>query len=295
MNLIDAVHCLCSTTTRGAALGALLVLSACSGRAGEGTGTGGGAAAGGSAAGTGGSSGGGSSAELVGNVAVSNTCLESGACVGGALAQFFAGDAVEAGCERTTMGSCDVTRCGLSTAGVPWRFESAGTVTIAGTAAGALTLNFDGGYYQSVQSRLWDAGETLTFSAQGATVPAFSGRTVTAPGAPAVTSLSCDGGSCGTVSRAADFPIVWSAQAAELVVILTAVRTGGTQPDVVAACQFSTSPAQVPAAVMGLIPAQATLNLVTAAQNRNTFTAGAWTITARAQVLGPRGLLTPSN
>src|SRR5437762_997326 len=62
--------------------------------------------------------------------------------------------------------------------------DSAGAVTISGTAdGGTITLNpVDGGYTSySASDKLWNPGATLTFAAAGATVPAFSAKTVVAP------------------------------------------------------------------------------------------------------------------
>jgi hypothetical protein len=110
----------------------------------------------------------------------------------------------------------------------------------------------DGGYYDSwsFDERVWDGGEALALTATGDEVGAFS-TTLVAPAVSIPIAPTCVGGSCGTASRASDLAVSWSggAHSAQLVIMVSRRASDVRYIQ----CQITTSPAVVPAAVMGLI------------------------------------------
>jgi hypothetical protein len=89
--------------------------------------------------------------------------------------------------------------------------ESAGTITINDGSSALATLNFSdaGSYYASSSSLAWSAGDTLSISATGATVDAFSGS-VKVPSAVSGLSPALSSSSPPAVSASADLHISWT-------------------------------------------------------------------------------------
>lgn len=107
-----------------------------------------------------------------------------------------------------TIGPCKVQQCGSAPAGA----QSAGTITITGaTKPLSLVPGTDKQYVQQMSmTSLFNGGETITFAAAGADVPAFdvavttpTKATITAPAKPAAGVLLA-------VNRAQDFSVSWS-------------------------------------------------------------------------------------
>jgi hypothetical protein len=88
---------------------------------------------------------------------------------------------------------------------------SAGTITVTDTSrdAEAATLSFESPTdYQVAQGFMWSGGDTVSFSAAGATVPAFSGSLV---GTTAPTLLSPTLGVNGFfISASTDLTVTWT-------------------------------------------------------------------------------------
>ena len=172
-------------------------------------------------------------------------------CSVSAQAYFFDPPPERIDCTRTTLSSCVVLECEHSGVALPEPVaRNAGTVTIDGLLEGPLSVAFlDGGYPTAWRrTRGWHGGETLTVSASGGDVPAFSDVRLNAPGDIELTAPPCRAGHCGAFSRAADLPIAWKAPAGTgLHVTLSSTGVAGT---VHITCDFATSPAVIPAAAM---------------------------------------------
>lgn len=176
----------------------------------------GGNVAGGNAAGGAGGAGGGSGS--VGSIVVlQNSFTLPGlppSFVGVVQANFFSG--LPGTCPVTTVGGCEVTDCSpFVDAGVPdggLAGRNAGTLTFSGVLPdGGLRVSFsNGGYAASVNEQLFALGQRLRVEASGGEVPAFSAE-VTAPEGSMVTAPACVSANCGTVSKAADLEVRWTA------------------------------------------------------------------------------------
>jgi hypothetical protein len=221
-------------------------------------------------------------------------------CESGASAFFTRAMPAGAHCSSSTVGACTVQSCAPSDGGVSsGAQDSAGTLTLTGTDAGTLTLNFDAGYPNVVALiALWAGGETLTASATGATVPAFSGKTVLAPNPVTVTTPACNLGSCGTVDRSADFTLSWTGGAAtNVVATLSSTKSGAT--GTVITCTFTSSPGTVPTAALMQLGKSSDGYLdafSVSAINSTNFTAGSYAVTLRAvSSTNAGGSITTSN
>lgn len=114
-------------------------------------------------------------------------------------------------CVDTPIGECVThTSCKEDTSPVEW--VSAGTVKLQG-AAHVVTIAKGAGTYQpfwDMTASLYDGGEALTFSASGATAPAFSTK-LTAPSLLHVTSPAVpSNGERMPMSRSKDFVVQWA-------------------------------------------------------------------------------------
>jgi hypothetical protein len=275
------------------------------------TGTGGGSA-------TGGGSGGGSATGGSGNVGGGSGAMGGGAgttaktglvymnqtctmvammtyCGGYATATFAtAGFTGSAACQTTTMGNCHVTECLTGDGGINTMNESAGDVTIAGTLVdGGVKLTYSGTSYAQLPftGRAWQGGETLTLSTTGGTVPAISGKTVTAPSDIKVTAPTCAVANCGSLSRTADLNVTWTGSGNVDVIINSAKAS---QSELII-CSFSSSPGTVPASLMGKIIPSATgvtNSIAVSPESANTFNAGDYLVTFTAAGTGAVGTFT---
>jgi hypothetical protein len=117
----------------------------------------------------------------------------------------------QGGCTTTSSGACTLTECppANTDAGTPQPVTppTAGNITISGgKRTVTLSPKADGSYPTEVDSMkaLYAGGETLTVSAAGAQVPAFS-TTLTAPARIKVSTMPPT-----SITRSAGFPIAWS-------------------------------------------------------------------------------------
>jgi hypothetical protein len=289
-----------------------------SGTGGSGTGgsSGGGSAGGGSAGGgsaTGGGSGGGSSSTLkAGAISLVQSCTTvSGVgtfCGGGATAVFYTATGntgVQAGCTQSTQGSCNVTVCTPTDGGTgpTTTTDSAGDITITGTDAGTITLSYDAGYPTFIgMGQMWAGGETITAGAAGADVPAFSGKTVTAPNAITLMTPMCTLNmmtfmyDCGTIDRSMDYSVAWTGGASTTVVTsLTSVKSGNVTS---ISCKFTSSPGTIPAAALGMMGKTSdgyNTTLSINGINTTSFQAGNYSVNLTAENTGTTGSFTTSN
>jgi hypothetical protein len=267
-------------------------------------GSGGGVAgSGGGAAGSGGATGAGTQ---VGVIALSRLCLlDGGNCSNDGYTYFYA--SVDGGCVWTMVSGCQVFDCHYI--GIKPDYASAGVVTIDGTQFDGGPITFDdhgdGGYpnfasYFAIDPPpLWSGGETLTVTATGLTVPAFSGKTVRAPHDLSLTGPTCPGGWCGNFSRSQPFTVAWSGGAgSEATVKLSSYTPANWQAVVV--CNLPSSPGTIPAAAMahlwassdaGSIDGGYNAALLVSPSNTTTFKSGTFDISFSATGRGEGGNL----
>jgi hypothetical protein len=225
-------------TSSGFAMAAAVAIAAtgCGGSAGDGgaASSSGGASSGGSGSGSGGSglSTGGSnsgwsngSPTSTGGSSGSGGAYGSGGgsgalyfeqCTGGSIcespafefsAQFIPiGFRTPTACVVTTSGNCSYYDCPgtIQPQGI-----DAGTITLSGGAFGsAVTVSPDAvyNYRYEINDSLYAAGQTLTISASGATVPAFGPLSVVAPGPVALTEPAAP----YTLDTSGDLAVAWT-------------------------------------------------------------------------------------
>lgn len=150
-----------------------------------------------------------------------------------------------------TIGPCDVSQC---TSGAPAGQMSAGAITITG-AQQAITLTpmLDKSYAQftTMAAPLYAGGASITFSAAGADVPAFS-QTLTMPSKTTITSPA-EPATRLMVARGAEYSLAWSGGGAGIVQVMLFA----SNPDVRLFCRFPASggTGKVPVAALMKLPA----------------------------------------
>ncbi len=123
---------------------------------------------------------------------------------GSAAATFFT---TSGPCTRSMMGNCEIDSC----SGGPGTAASAGTVTITGAMQPISMMPAADHTYTAIstQTALFAAGDSLTFAAAGADVPAFS-QMLTAPARVTITAPVKPSNATLTVTRAQDLTVSWS-------------------------------------------------------------------------------------
>jgi hypothetical protein len=156
---------------------------------------------------------------------------------------------------------------------------SAGVVTVTGTKT-ALTLTPDGSSppvtYTSVPAPpddLFDPGDTISISAAGAAVPAFSG-TVTAPAKLANVTIP------QTISRSTDTNVTWNAGSASVAwVWVFGTNATGDAFGLIWCRTTDSGSYAVPASAVAMFPSQFVVGgAILIRANETPVTAGAWTI-----------------
>jgi hypothetical protein len=187
------------------------------------------------------------------------------------------------GCTVTTSGACSSYSC-AGTAQNPIG-DSAGTLTISGgSIAASVTVTPDpsNNYDYEAAGTLYTAGQTLTVTASGATVPACGPISVVAPGLPVLTAPAAASGAY-TLSASADLNVAWSAgaSAANSQIIFEAGSNDGASYFM---CVWSASlgNATVPQAMLTPLTGQTTGFLIYGQYAATNFTAGAYSIAAAA-------------
>jgi hypothetical protein len=198
------------------------------------------------------------------------------------FAQFFTAAQGNGGCTVTGSGACAYYSCpgSMQPNGV-----SAGTITVSGpwlTTPVAITpggMNF---YQYTSSSPGFTAGQTLTVTASGATVPPFGPESVVAPMLTQLTSpaIPTDGGTTSVIPTGADLPITWSGGQAGATMLLEAA--GGNGQDYTY-CTWNASDGKgiVPAATLKPLSGQSGF-LVYGQYNSTSFFAGPFSISLTA-------------
>jgi len=212
-------------------------------------------------------------------------------CSGSALCQsptfdFYAGFGAangngNQGCTVTTSGSCSSYSC-TGTAQNPVG-DSAGTLTISGGSIGsAVTVMPDSSnnYEYEATGSLFSAGQTLTVSASGATVPAFGPISVVAPALPVLSAPAAASGTY-TIPTTADLDVAWTGSSAGGEIIFEGAASDSTS---YFTCVWSASlgEATVPQAMLTSLKGQTAGYLVFGQYAATNFSAGAYSISASA-------------
>lgn len=164
------------------------------------------------------------------------------------------------GCTREVSGACTVVLCDLTNGGdqrpSPGATKSAGTVTIGGTNP-AFSLAYDTVTAQYTiapavpnDHLLFAGGETVSFSAAGADVPAFA-ATLLAPSQLTITSPALPAGAFA-IDRTTDLVFVWTGNSVGEVsvnIVTTTISAATTVADSSVGCRFDAS------ALTGTVPA----------------------------------------
>lgn len=231
-------------TPLGLALGslaALLSMQACGSSSGgnpaqtgeAGAGSSSGSGSGGSSGGSGSSSGASPSTPYVGSIAVDmgSTMGPTGQPFHSLSATFYAtpdGGASATGCSGTQSGSCCYTP-GPPDGGVAVpgpTYVSAGTITVKDGSSTIATIMPDTSNTYSAANATWMGGDTLSFTATGATIDAFS-ATVQVPAFPA--GLQPIFTTAGTlmIPQSSDFTVTWTDRISGAVDDLFIAQPGG--------------------------------------------------------------------
>jgi hypothetical protein len=136
---------------------------------------------------------------------------------------------------------------------------SAGTVTVTGGATTPVTLAIQqGSYYIATgTTALFNGGETLVFATSGATAPA-STTTLVAPTPPTLTTPGPL--TSYTLSRAADYPFVWTGVGPGTLEVVLQINPGSLTPGTKyggVRCSFRLvdGSGMIPSAALSLLPA----------------------------------------
>lgn len=171
-------------------------------------------------------------------------------------------------CTSTTSGDCVLYRCpiassaadaGAADPGAANSGASAGAIVVSGGTS-AVRLVPSGGSYAAVtaQTKLWNGGESLTITADGAEVPAFTLR-ATAPSFVTVTTpvFPAAGGSV-VVARSGAFAVSWTGGSAGSVSANVGAVTATTSTSITCTFPASSGAGSVPASLLAELPSSPT-------------------------------------
>ncbi|HEY8040292.1 MAG TPA: hypothetical protein VIF15_10890, partial [Polyangiaceae bacterium] len=181
-------------------------------------------------------------------------------------------------CKVTAAGACSYYACAGTTTQTGL---SAGTLTISGGSLGApvaVTPDATNHYTHQVTGTVFTAGQTLTVSASGATVPAFGPHSVVAPGLVSITAPP----SPFKIPTSVDLPVAWSGGESGAVVILEGVATASSGSYFLCLWDASLGQAVVPQIVLSGLAGQATGYLVYGQYSTTTFVSGGYSIAESA-------------
>ena len=206
---------------------------------------------------------------------------------GNAGAQLFEQDPAPIGTTREDLGGgCAATTVTLLVEpgmGAFPEYRDAGDIHITGGLSPIAIVKGGSPYYQSITSdtRLWDAGATLTITAEGgadvdpfsASVPAPTNVVVTSPALPLGGAPPVD------VDRAADLTVTWEAGAlGEAVRVQVVGPELDGEPYTTVECRFdpSAGTGTIPSAVLGHIDRTGRGFLAVETLSERTVAAGDW-------------------
>jgi hypothetical protein len=186
----------------------------------------------------------------------------------------------DSGCTGTTSGACTYFSCSSSTTPVGL---SAGTLVISGGSiptSVTISPDADNMYSYEAQGALFTAGQTLSVSASGATVPAFGPVSLVAPGLPILVSPANVGGTY-TIPTSVDLAVAWSGGEAGAVMMLEGTLQGSLN---YFECEWDASAGAgvVPQAVLAGLAGQSSAVLIYGQSTATSFTAGGYSVTEAA-------------
>jgi len=209
-------------------------------------------------------------------------------------------------CDGGTEGSCSWTSCGRPDAGTSADAgltidSSAGDVTVSGLGVdgGAVTLRWNTTTmkYESFAAAnsgpLFTGGETLTASAPGDTVPAFT-QTVTAPSRVTVTQPACLSGGCGALDRSTPYRVNWSGGTQGTVTVTLFGNDGTNSIGVSCTATAAAGTLSVPTSLLAHLPGSSMASLSVATTNETAFSAGDWATKFTARDTAVSGTVTTS-
>jgi hypothetical protein len=197
----------------------------------------------------------------------------------------------------TDAGPCLVTTCPAqapSDAGTV-SLVTAGALTVTGGAFGDAGVEIGpdslGSYLYNTTGPMFAAGDTLTVTGAGATVPAFAAQTLVAPGPITLTAPMGDGGTVD-ISTSNDLTVSWTGGTAgdKVYLDLSAFFTSGASASALCNWDSAAGTGTVPAAALAPLAAGTAQPGRAAAiwyqQSATSFTAGRWAIAVRAHISG---------
>lgn len=201
----------------------------------------------------------------------------------------FAGEFVPSpasGCAPTvTSGSCAFYASCSSTGPAA---VSAGTLTISGGNLGggtAVTPDSSNAYNYTAMGSMFSAGQTLTVSASGATVPAFGPESVVAPPSIVITAPTANGGTY-TIPTSADLSVVWTGGQAGSQVLFEGSNTSNPQSYFTCTWDGAAGRGTVPQAVLAGLAGQTMGYLFWGQLTTRTFAAGSYSVSEVALPFG---------
>jgi hypothetical protein len=170
------------------------------------------------------------------------------------------------------VGPCSVTVCdGGTSSGPAPSFDSAGQLMVTGSRIdGGLEVGpffEDNSYTAQWEQAAYQAGDVLTFSATGATVPAFANQSITAPSAITLTAPAVPAaGMRYPIVRASPLVVSWTGSTTGEVVIglssallPSGTMTSSTSTDVICRAPTAAQTLTVPATALAALNATAGL------------------------------------
>jgi hypothetical protein len=170
-------------------------------------------------------------------------------------------------------GPCHVQQANLGT--MPR--VSAGTVTITGGSAAAVTMPFDvdNGYFSVAQGLSYAPGDQLTISASGGVVPAFSGQ-LAFPAPLTVTSGT------PTVVKKSGFTATWNATTSPVVIGISQYPSGAPKLNISCTYDGATGTGAIPASALSDLMTTVSVGVLVSAETNVTMMAGDYPADLRA-------------
>jgi hypothetical protein len=165
---------------------------------------------------------------------------------------------------------------------------SAGTLTISGGNLGggtAVTPDSTNAYNYTATGSMFSAGQTLSVSASGGTVPAFGPESVVAPSSIVITAPAASGGTY-TIPTSADLSVVWTGGQAGSQVLFEGTSTSNPPSYFTCTWDGATGRGTVPQAVLAGLAGQTMGYLFWGQFTTHTFAAGSYSVSEVALPFG---------
>jgi hypothetical protein len=182
-------------------------------------------------------------------------------------------------CRHESHGPCEVAICGTPN---PQGYVSAGTVVLSSDVMTQQVAQLINGTYDSVYfpGDLWSApGVTITVSAPGGDVPAFSAQL---PAPAVVTIPDATSVAIGTATHGQDIALTWQGGGACQATFEFFERRGDTTYDAVCAFPSTDGSGTIPAAALAGFPGGTDPSYTFTCTVTTNLTAGDWAIEIRA-------------